>query len=308
MKAGAQSAIMERAWAYAAQNPVPAIATAVVAAAALVVVSKLLGGKPASKKVLSKDKPLDFKLVEKTIVSHDTRVFRFALPTPDSILGLPIGQHVMVSATIKGEQVQRSYTPISSDDDKGFVDLCIKVYKAGVHPKFPDGGVMSQYMDSLNVGDTLTFRGPVGRWEYKGRGITVMRGQEKRVKAFGMIAGGTGITPVLQVMRAVLKDPQDRTTMHVLFANQSEADILLRPELEEAAKDPRVKLHYTVDRPPEGWKYSSGFINADMLAEHMPKPSDDTQILMCGPPIMITAACKPNLEKNGFGAQHYVVF
>lgn len=52
--------------------------------------------------------------------------YRFAIPG-GAILGLPIGQHVSVSATIGGKLIQRSYTPTSSNDDKGFFDLLIKV-------------------------------------------------------------------------------------------------------------------------------------------------------------------------------------
>lgn len=42
----------------------------------------------------------------------------------------------------------------------------------------------------------------------------------KTVKSVGMIAGGTGITPMLQVIRAIMKDPDDHTVCHLLFANQ----------------------------------------------------------------------------------------
>lgn len=52
--------------------------------------------------------------------------YRFAIPG-NRVLGLPIGQHVSVSATIDGKLVQRSYTPTSSDDDKGHFDLMVKV-------------------------------------------------------------------------------------------------------------------------------------------------------------------------------------
>lgn len=52
--------------------------------------------------------------------------YRFALPS-GNFLGLPIGQHVSVSATIDGKLVQRSYTPTSSDKDLGFFELLIKV-------------------------------------------------------------------------------------------------------------------------------------------------------------------------------------
>ena len=53
--------------------------------------------------------------------------YRFSLPKPTDILGLPIGQHISVQASIDGKPVMRSYTPTSSDDDKGHFDLLIKV-------------------------------------------------------------------------------------------------------------------------------------------------------------------------------------
>ncbi|MED6271291.1 NADH-cytochrome b5 reductase 3 [Characodon lateralis] len=124
----------------------------------------------------------------------------------------------------------------------------------------------------------------------------------KTAKHVGMIAGGTGITPMLQLITAVTKDPQDQTVCHLLFANQTEKDILLKDELEEiqANHPDRFKLWYTVDRAPENWEFSQGFINEDMLKEHLPPPGDDTLILMCGPPPMIQFACNPNLDKAGY--------
>ncbi len=53
--------------------------------------------------------------------------YRFALPRQDDVLGLPIGQHVTLVANIDGKEVLRSYTPISSDEDKGYFELLIKV-------------------------------------------------------------------------------------------------------------------------------------------------------------------------------------
>jgi cytochrome-b5 reductase len=111
------------------------------------------------------------------------------------IKGLPLGQHVYLSAKINGELVVRPYTPTSSDDDKGFFDLVLKVYKAGVHPKFPDGGKMSQYLDSLKPGDTIDVRGPSGRLQYKRNGVFEISIDKKtpptvkKAKRVGMIAG-----------------------------------------------------------------------------------------------------------------------
>ncbi|XP_041819810.1 NADH-cytochrome b5 reductase 3 [Chelmon rostratus] len=256
------------------------------------------------------------RLIDKQIVSHDTRKFRFALPSPEHVLGLPIGQHIYLSAKIDGKLVVRPYTPVSSDDDKGYVDLVVKIYFKDVHPKFPEGGKMSQYLESLKINDTIDFRGPSGLLVYKGKGVFAIQADKKSAavtktaKHVGMIAGGTGITPMLQLITAVMKDPQDQTVCHLLFANQTEKDILLRPELEEIqVNNPeRFKLWFTVDRAPEGWEYSQGFISEDMVKEHLPPPSDDTLILMCGPPPMIQFACNPNLDKVGHSSSRRFTF
>uniref|UniRef100_A0A665V9G2 NADH-cytochrome b5 reductase n=1 Tax=Echeneis naucrates TaxID=173247 RepID=A0A665V9G2_ECHNA len=256
------------------------------------------------------------RLIDKQIVSHDTRRFRFALPSAAHVLGLPIGQHIYLSAKIDGKLVVRPYTPVSSDDDKGFVDLVVKIYFKGVHPKFPEGGKMSQYLETLKINDTIDFRGPSGLLVYKGKGTFAIQPDKKSpavtttAKHVGMIAGGTGITPMLQLITAVMKDPQDKTVCHLLFANQTEKDILLRPELEEIqVNNPdRFKLWFTLDRAPEDWDYSQGFISEDMIRDHLPPPSDDTLIVMCGPPPMIQFACNPNLDKVGHSESRRFTF
>ncbi len=101
-------------------------------------------------------------LVHKEKVTHDTRLFRFGLPSPQHSLGLPVGKHIYVSAIVNGELEVRPYTPITADEVQGHFDLVVKVYAAGVHPKFPNGGKMSQYLDALPLGATIDIRGPSG--------------------------------------------------------------------------------------------------------------------------------------------------
>merc|ERR1711990_1100500 len=108
-----------------------------------------------------------------------------------------------------GDEIERKYTPTTSDSEIGYVDLVIKVYKGGVIDRFPDGGKMSQYMDTLKVGDTLDIMGPIGTHTYLGRGKFKSGSKEHTCAKLGMMAGGTGITPMLQVMTAILKDPND---------------------------------------------------------------------------------------------------
>ncbi|CAI8054620.1 NADH-cytochrome b5 reductase 2 [Geodia barretti] len=173
---------------------------------------------------------------------------------------------------------------------------------------------MSQYLDSLKVGDTIDITGPAGKVIYLGRGYIRVKypGKPEQIRFatdIGLIAGGTGITPMLQIIKAILKDPSDTTRVSLLFANQLENDILVREELEEMAeKHDQFSLWYTLDRPPENWSYGSGFVSGEMISTHLPPPGPTSQILMCGPPPMIKFACLPNIEKLGFSEDMYVPF
>lgn len=256
------------------------------------------------------------KLIDKEVISPDTRRFRFALPSPEHILGLPVGQHIYLTAKVNDDLVIRPYTPVSSDDDKGFMDLVVKVYFKNVHPKFPDGGKMSQHLESMQIGDHIEVRGPNGLLTYEGKGTFQIRPDKKSppkkvvASKIGMIAGGTGITPMLQVIRQIFKNADDKSEVWLIFANQTENDILLRPELEELESQHRGRFHlwFTLDRPAEGWKYSSGFITDEMIKGHLPPPGDDTIVLMCGPPPMINFACVPNLDKLQYPATSRFTF
>jgi cytochrome-b5 reductase len=130
------------------------------------------------------------------------------------------------------------------------------------------------------------------------------------MKRIGMIAGGSGVTPMLQISRAIL-DNGDKVKINLLFANQTEADILCRDEIEaDVAKYGKDKFsaHYTLDRPPKDWKYSSGFITKEMIQKHLPPPGKGTQILICGPPPMLKFAVLPALEELGYTKDMYLTW
>jgi cytochrome-b5 reductase len=196
-------------------------------------------------------------------------------------------QHITVACNIDGKEISRSYTPTSSDDEPGYFDLLIKVQSPFMWSNlqsYPTGNV-SKAIGLLKIGDTIKVKGPKGQMVYR-PGL---------VRAFGMIAGGTGITPMLQIIRAILKNPSDRTQISLIFANVNEDDILLRKELEQLAEDEksRFKLYLVLNNPPaEGWTGGVGFVTEDMIKEHCPKPAKDIKILMCGPPPMISGMKK----------------
>lgn len=123
-----------------------------------------------------KDDNIALKLAKKIKITHDTYIFRFAFSNPEWQFGLPIGNHVIFNEIIptkakpEGELVCRKYTPISEIDTQGYIDFVIKVYRKDVHPRFPDGGIMSQHMESLEKGAVVHFEGPKGRLTYLGYG------------------------------------------------------------------------------------------------------------------------------------------
>lgn len=226
-----------------------------------------------------------FKLVSRNNVSHNTVQFRFALPSASSRVGLPVGKHMLLKFTdAEGKPVSRSYTPVSSDDDRGHFDLLVKLYPQGK---------MSQYLQALSVGQSIEARGPQGSLEYLGTGQfrIVRRGgavQEVKVGGVGMIAGGSGITPMLQLLRAVHKDASDATQLALLFANQTEEDILLRAELDELRESRSfTKVTYSLDRPGDSWTGARGFITPELIQAHLPAPSAATLVLLCGPKPMV---------------------
>jgi cytochrome-b5 reductase len=121
-----------------------------------------------------------------------------------------------------------------------------------------------------------------------------------------MIAGGTGITPMYQLIKEICKRPEDTTKLQLIFANQSENDILLRDELEEFKQNYRNKfdLWFTIDKSVHpDWGYDIGFVSAEMISRRLPPPGEDVLILMCGPPPMINFACNPNLDKLGYSKE-----
>lgn len=233
--------------------------------------------------VLSPREYKKFPLIEKLQLSPNVYRLVFALPATTSILGLPIGQHVGIRADIDGKSVSRSYTPVSNNKDRGRLELCIKIY--------PDGQLTGQYLVKLVIGDEVEFRGPKGMMRYR-------KGMASRI---GMICGGTGITPMYQVIRAICEDSTDETSISLLYANNTEEDILLREMLDGWAKKypKKFQVQYVLGKPPQGWKGKTGFVNKAMAEAHLPVAAPDSKIMLCGPPGMVNAA-KKFLVELGF--------
>ncbi|KAG9244470.1 putative nitrate reductase [Calycina marina] len=225
-------------------------------------------------------------LSNKTSVSSDTRIFTFALEHPNQAIGLPTGQHLMLRLRdpVTREAIIRSYTPISEISDRGTLDILIKIY---ADSKDQPGGEMTSSLDQIPIGHFVDFKGPIGKFEYLGKGRCAIRGKEREVKRFLMIAGGSGITPIFQVLRAVLKDAKDPTRCVLLDGNRREEDILCREDIDILmnGNGERCKLIHALTRPTDGWNGHTGRVGKELIENEIgaSRRERGDLVLICGP-------------------------
>jgi cytochrome-b5 reductase len=212
----------------------------------------------------------EYPLIEKRQVTGNVAMYRFALPNKTDELAMPVASFILAQADIGEEKpTVRPYTPVTYDE-KGYFELVIKSY--------PEGK-LSKHIGKLKVGDKLAVKGPIPKIEYK----------PNMKKNIGMIAGGSGITPMLQVVQEILKNPNDKTQISLVFANQTPEDIILKDRIDSwAAKHPdRFKVYYTVDKASKDWKGGVGFVTDKVITERIAPPSDSSLVMVCGPPPMM---------------------
>lgn len=118
--------------------------------------------------------------------------------------------------------------------------LFVQIYRPS--ERFPKGGMMSQLLDSLQIGDTIDVKGPIGEIVYKKPGQLMIKDVPRTASHLAMLAGGTGITPMYQLLKAVLSNPDDKTMCSLIYANQKPSEILLRGEVSslDAGRDRRL--------------------------------------------------------------------
>eukprot|EP00933_Yihiella_yeosuensis_P047045 TRINITY_DN42709_c0_g1_i1.p1 TRINITY_DN42709_c0_g1~~TRINITY_DN42709_c0_g1_i1.p1 ORF type:complete len:295 (-),score=58.23 TRINITY_DN42709_c0_g1_i1:89-907(-) len=225
-----------------------------------------------------------YELVARDQVAKATHRFRFALETPETVLGLPVGHHLEVRLP-GGSGLGRPYTPVTGDAQLGHFDLVVKVY--------PNGQV-GNYLDSLKVGDKAEIAGPFGEITYKGPGTFEIENPfanpKKRTvqcSSVGMIAGGTGIAPMYQIARHAASQAEDPLEMSLLYASRSPEDVMLQDELSSLSSEcSRFKVDFSVDKVEDGktWSGPVGRVSSEMLTEAFGKlPQKPEMLFICGP-------------------------
>eukprot|EP00759_Apiculatamorpha_spiralis_P054617 PhF_6_TR6989/c1_g1_i2/m.10363/K00326/E1.6.2.2; cytochrome-b5 reductase len=221
-----------------------------------------------------KYKPQAFPVIDVKQVSHDTKVVTFGLGEGE-VFHLDAAQTLQCSVYDNGmsKRVTRHYTPISPNGTKGKFEVMVKKY---------EGGYMSPRVHALTVGDGMDWAAVPPSFVYK----------PNLYKNMYMIAGGVGITPMLQLIRTVLANPDDKTKMKLLFMNKTPEDILLKSELDALVQQnpDRLQITYGIDKPTEGWKGEVGHANADMISRTLTsRPKEGDRILLCGNDKMLTS-------------------
>lgn len=222
-------------------------------------------------------------LFAKKSISWDTWVFTFKLEHEDQLLGLPAGQHLLLRMfdPVTQKAIIRPYTPLPTSSKKGYMDILIKLYLDTGKRK---GGKMSRALKTISIGHTVEFKGPIGRFEYLGRGSCSNNNIVHRFERFIMICAGSGITPIYQVLHAVLNDPSDQTICTLLNGNRTVDDILCQDDIDTFVKasNGRVSVVHALTQATEGWEGLRGRIDGDLVRRTCGW-DERALALVCGP-------------------------
>lgn len=261
---------------------------------------------------------VSLKLSDVEIVNHNTKRLRFELPEPDMVSGMHVASALLTK--YKGPKDEkatlRPYTPISDEgeyplcltrpflldiltffrpatdmfylkylEDRGFIDLLVKQYP---------NGPMSTHLHNMVPGQRLDIKGPLPKYTWS----------ENKHDHIALIAGGTGITPMYQLCRAIFNNPNDKTKVTLVFGNVTEEDILLKKKLDELENTypQRFRAFYLLDKAPKSWAGETGFISKEVLKTVLPEPKNENiKVFVCGPPGLMKAISGPKVSPKDQG-------
>lgn len=271
--------------------------------------------KTPADQALQKHRWVPATLKERKWIAYDTAQYKFTLPDKADYLGLGTCQHIQFGFHLRDRMLIRPYTPtkpvfprdraVDAGDEKELYDGC-GTFQLTVKTYFADeeqpGGAFSNILAAMPIGEDLEMRGPWGDVIYNGKGKFNVVGQEMTFKRVSFVIGGTGLTPGYSLIARVCLDPDDPTELRVIDANKSEADILLRKDLEhmEKVSKGKLKITHVLSEPSDEWQGLKGFVNKEIMQKHLFPPSEENVALLCGPPAMIQKAVLPGLEEWGY--------
>lgn len=180
------------------------------------------------------------------------------------------GQYVTLRFEINGSSERRAYSlSTSPDTDKEF----------GVTVKEVDGGTVSSYINNkLQIGDDVDVMPPLGNF------TTDLDSNSNR--KYFMWAGGSGITPIMSLIKSILKIEKN-AEIKLLYANRDIDSIIFKDELKEISdsSDGKFKIIHILEEDKTNWGDLVGRLTPEICSEQV---NNDPQYLnaehfMCGP-------------------------
>lgn len=204
------------------------------------------------------------------------------------------GQHLTLKLNVKGEEVRRSYSICSSPLVKEPLRVAIKRVK---------GGVGSNYInDNIKKGDAIEIMTPMGNFHSE------LKSSNK--KHYVLFAGGSGITPMMSIMRTTLiAEPESKLTL--FYGNFNEEATIFKKQIDDLAKANAGKLtvHYVFEKPQANGIGAEfiGMLTKEKTKELLSKHVERNPVIeyfICGPGPMMDNV-KEVLEGNNVN-KHFI--
>ncbi|PSR06475.1 MAG: hypothetical protein BRD49_00285 [Bacteroidetes bacterium SW_10_40_5] len=196
------------------------------------------------------------------------------------------GQYITLKLDVNGQSYRRPYSICSNP----YVDDGIQVASKRV-----EKGVVSNYLnDYVKEGDEIGVFPPMGKF-------TTPLDPEQQ-KTYILFAGGSGITPMMSIIRTVLNQ-EPKSMIMLLYGNDDQASIIFDEDLNQLQElyGERLKIFHSLKYPPEDWEGDTGILSKDKILEFLDRYSiskdDNIEYFICGPGGMIEGA-KQSLEER----------
>lgn len=175
------------------------------------------------------------------------------------------GQYVHLQ--VPGTSEWRSYSMANAPDETRTLEFLVRVL---------DDGIMSRYLvERAAPGDVIQGRGPQGTFYLRGGARPIL-----------MIAGGTGLAPMVSMLRLIMADIEKRAVTLCFGVNENK-DLFYIDELAEIAKTlPGVDLRIAIAQGTSRVNVRSGLVTDLVASESLA----DTEVYVCGPPAMTDRA------------------
>ena len=226
------------------------------------------------------------------VQTHDTKTLRFLLPLHERVHVRP-GQFLTFHWIVDGRAVARSYSICSSPLQTGYLEITVKC---------AEGGCVSTFLNQrARIGLTVEAQGPSGRFCFD-------ESQDTRIV---LIAGGSGITPMMSMLRYI-DDLGLAAEVTLLYFVRTSRDIIFANKLAKLRASIQ-NFRYTVilSRPDESWKGATGYLTRELLENNVSQISSST-FFLCGPEPLMKSACSilhslgipdTQIRQESFGAR-----